>query len=120
MNIVHEDYRIVLHKYLNYYVILFKNYDRIEVYLSNIKYILKQNNYIGEVIFDLLLCNGKHNRLFIVNYDGKDFDKFIMVDSIDKKILILHNEYLQNNLRLLENSVLPKAQKFLIRKGRLI
>ena len=93
--------------------------------LSNLDIIekeLKNKKYNGEVFFDLLLSNGKSKNRFIeVTYNfGFDPSSFSELETISPFILELSKSFYENNLILIENSILTKVQKFLLTKGNFL
>lgn len=101
------------------YIIFSKSYvSPIEV-LESLEHELKEIRVKGKIIFDLLLSNGDSpDRYFEADFDGSQIDKksFRQVNSISNKVKQISNKYYYDRLNLLENSVLSKAQKFLIKK----
>ncbi|MBD5465504.1 MAG: hypothetical protein HDR22_06755 [Lachnospiraceae bacterium] len=81
---------------------------------------LEQKKYKGKVIFDFLLCNGlSSNRYMEIYFNGSTFDlktykNMACVDDVIKKAIF---SYYFQHLDNLEQSNLPNAQRFLIRKG---
>ena len=76
----------------------------------------------GEVLFDLLLSNGfASNRFLVAQFDGNKFDvnSFKAVESISPSIKEKAGEFYREHPEYLENSILPTAQKFLIKKGQI-
>lgn len=77
----------------------------------------------GIIVFELLLCNGiGENRYVKMCYDGVHFDMNSMeissqIDEDTKKIAL---NYYRENPIYIDNSILPDAQIFLIKKGECI
>lgn len=93
--------------------------------LSNLDMVeeeLKNKKYNGKVFFDLLLSNGKNKNRFIKAIYSSGFNKndFLEVETIPLKLLELSKSFYENNLNLIENSILTKSQKFLLSKGKLL
>lgn len=92
--------------------------------LSDLNIIEKELNkkqFNGEVCFDLLLSNGKDDRFIKANYNsGFDLSSFFPLKDISPSILELCKFFYEENLNLVDNSILTKAQKFLLRKGKLL
>jgi hypothetical protein len=81
---------------------------------------LMSKNYVGKVIIDLLICNGiAGNRFIEINFDGFTIDlRFItVVDSIDDEIREISSKFYKSNPTIVDNSILPKAHCYLIKKG---
>lgn len=77
----------------------------------------------GKVLFDLLLSNGvSSNRYLEANFDGKQFDysSFRSINEIDTEIKKESCEFYRKNKGLLENSILPNAYQYLIKKGKIL
>ena len=83
---------------------------------------LKQKNYKGEVIFDLLLTNGKsENRFLEAKYNyGFDQSSFIILENTYPWLLKLSKNFYESNLNLIDNSILTTLQKFLLIKGKFL
>lgn len=92
--------------------------------LKNIAEDLKSHFKVkGKVLFDLLLSNGvSSNRFMEAEFDGIAFNRtsFKTLQSVNKVIKEESSEFYQKNLEFVENSVLPNAHQFLIKKGKLI
>jgi hypothetical protein len=95
------------------------NYLRMEEYMNEVALFLKEKSFRGKVIFDLLLSNGNSfNRFIEVFFNGDNFDSktIKVINNIDDNIINKSLDFYNSHLSLLENSVLSKAQKFLIKK----
>lgn len=101
-------------------IILSKSSARIHDYLIEIQNILKKHNFKGQCIFDLLLSNGmdKNNRFFEARFNGIDFDltSFKNIKEINTYVEKISNSFYANNFDLIDNSILTKPQKFLLKK----
>ena len=101
-------------------IILSKNSARIHDYLIDIQNILKKHHYKGKCIFDLLLSNGidKNNRFFEAHFNGRYFDltSFKNIKEINTYVEKTSNSFYANNFDLIDNSILTKPQKFLLKK----
>lgn len=89
-------------------------------YLDEIASALAARNYTGRVVFDPLLANGQaSNRFLSARFDGRDFDRTsFAVVSKDLEVLRQTSlSFYHTHPELLENSVLPRATQFLIRKN---
>ena len=99
--------------------LVFSNsYVGLESYLSDLAKYFYEKKYVGNIIIDLLLSNGKSkNRYIQIYFDGDDFD-------LNSAKTLKANEMLKNkslnyyaeNPELLQNSVLNKSQAYLIKK----
>jgi len=100
------------------YIIFSKSYISPIEDIESLELDLQKIGAKGKIIFDLLLSNGDSpDRYFEADFDGRHLDRksFRQVNSISKKVKQISNKYYHNNLNLLKNSVLSKAQKFLIK-----
>jgi hypothetical protein len=82
-----------------------------------------KDNYIGKVIFDLLLTNGlSSNRFIEAQFDGAKFDKssFKSIKIIDDFIKAQLIEFYKNNVQYVDKSVLSQLHKFMLKKGKLL
>ena len=99
-------------------IIYSTNYLRLEEYIKDITMILQRNSYKGDVIFDLLLCNGySTNRFIKMLFDGASFKHKTceVIENIDISIRDLSFDFYSTNTQYLENSILSKVQIFLIK-----
>ena len=99
------------------YVVLATSYGNPIDELENIEDELKVKEYSGKVLFDLLLCNGMNSNRFVeIKFDGERFDlsSSIIVKNPNNSIKKGTHQYLKDKPALLENSVLPKAQRYII------
>ncbi len=84
---------------------------------------LKKSGAKGKVIFDLLLSHGNNpDRFYEASFDGEKIneDSLKAANSISKTIKKLSGNFYREQNQCLENSVLSKAQKFLLKRGQLI
>jgi hypothetical protein len=101
------------------YMIFSVDYHRIEDYISDLSTELSRKSYKGLVMFDLLLSNGMNQDRYVkAVFDGKKFLLQTMetVDTVDEKIKKVSSTFYQRKPEYLENSILSRAQKFLIRR----
>jgi hypothetical protein len=102
------------------YVVLATSYENPVDELDEIEYDLASKKYSGMVLFDLLLCNGMNsNRYIEMTFDGEHFDIFTSKvlknpSEITEKFI---NQYLKSKPLLIQNSVLPNAQRYLLQRG---
>ena len=99
------------------YVVLATSYINPIDELENIEEELKAKEYSGKVLFDLLLCNGMNSSRFVeIKFDGECFDlsSSTIIKNPNKSIKEGIHQYLKDKPVLLENSVLPKAQCYII------
>ncbi|MEK5428290.1 type II toxin-antitoxin system RnlB family antitoxin [Cytobacillus sp. FSL R7-0680] len=93
--------------------------------LEEIEDIEKELNsqFQGKVLFDLLLSNGlTSNRFLEAEFDGRKF-QYSSIKPVMNLDDLIKNEsihFYRENHDLLQNSVLPNAHKFLIKRGRLM
>ena len=116
-----REYEIKQHSKIGFIVYSTSYYSPTE-YIQNIEKVLRELNYIGSVYFDLLLSNGNNfNRYMKVNFDGKKFkNNFEIVSNPQLELKKESLKFYQNNFELLENSILSKPIKFMIKKGVVI
>ena len=77
----------------------------------------------GKILFDLLLSHGNiPDRFFEAIFDGDEIseDSLKSIESISEKIKEISSDFYHSQHDYLENSVLSKAQKFLIKKKALL
>ncbi|WP_208402057.1 type II toxin-antitoxin system RnlB family antitoxin [Halalkalibacterium halodurans] len=82
-----------------------------------------ESEFRGKVLFDLLLSNGlTSNRFLEAEFDGGKFQYTSIkpVGNLDNLIKKESITFYRENIDLLQNSVLPNAHKFLIKKGLLV
>ena len=100
------------------YVILATSYENPMDELENIEEELKAKEYSGKILFDLLLCNGMNSSRFVeIKFDGECFDLSSSITIKNPNNSIIKEgirQYLKDKPALLENSVLPEAQRYII------
>ena len=99
------------------YVILATSYENPIDELENIEDELEAKEYSGKVLFDLLLCNGMNSSRFVeIKFNGECFDlsSSITIKNPHNSIKEDIHQYFKDKPALLENSVLPKAQRYII------
>jgi hypothetical protein len=77
----------------------------------------------GKILFDLLLSHGNNpDRFYEASFDGEKIneDSLRSAKSVSKTIKKLSMGFYREQNQLLENSILSSAQKFLIKRDRLI
>lgn len=86
-------------------------------WLDSINDELAALNIRGSVIFDLLLVNGNGNRRYAkAKFDGHTLDIAKMQTVVvDPEVSAASYDYFHNNPHLLDNSILSKATKFMIK-----
>jgi len=92
-------------------------------YISTIEQDLIQKSYLGNVVFDLLLTNGNNfNRYLKAYFDGDRFnrDSYKIIDDPQHQLKKRSVDFYQKNITFLENSILSKPIKFMIKKGYMI
>ncbi|MDO9304702.1 MAG: type II toxin-antitoxin system RnlB family antitoxin [Sulfuricurvum sp.] len=91
--------------------------------ISKIEKELIKKSYKGNVFFDLLLSNGNNfNRYLKAYFDGNNFqkDSYVIIAEPQIELKKKSVEFYQRNIELLENSILSKPIKFMIKKGHAI
>ncbi len=100
-------------------IIYSTNYLRLEEYVNEVAFLLKEKSFKGKVIFDLLLSNGNSfNRYIEMLFDGDNFEikTTRIINDIDDNIINNSLDFYSSHESYLDNSVLSKSQKFLIKK----
>lgn len=101
-------------------MILSANSLRVDDYLFDVVKELKKIRFKGSVLFDLLLSNGPSlaDRFFSAFFDGKKFDisTFKNIKEIEIEAEKTSNSFYSTHLDLIDNSILTKPQKFLLKK----
>ena len=79
---------------------------------------LKQKEFVGEVMFDLLFCNGIANRYIEVHFNGSSFDiiKNRSLADVDADIKEAIYSFYMDNKNILKDSNLSAAEQFLLKK----
>lgn len=84
---------------------------------------LRQIGVHGKILFDLLLSHGNTpDRFFEAFFNGEKISEESLksMGSISKKIKEISLDFYHSQQHFLENSVLSKSQKFLIKKKRFL
>nr|WP_172635717.1 type II toxin-antitoxin system RnlB family antitoxin [Desulfobacter postgatei] len=84
---------------------------------------LMKEEYVGNILLDLLLSNGyDRDRFYEIFFDGKklNFQTLLNVTKVSEELKQVSGEYYSRNSEILDNSVLTKPQRFLIKKKRLL
>lgn len=72
-----------------------------------------------KIIFNYTLINGTHDNRYI-EYDNlksnKYYDCFTLIKDVDDKIKEISWDFFENNEKTVNDSIIPKALKFLIRQ----
>ena len=101
------------------FISLSVDYSRLDEYLNAIAEKLRESQYKGKIIFDLLISNGlSSDRFYEAYFDGYKFDlkSFVKKTDVPPSIIDISNNFYNNNLQFLENSVLTKPQKYMFKK----
>ncbi|MCK4260793.1 MAG: type II toxin-antitoxin system RnlB family antitoxin [Halanaerobiales bacterium] len=104
------------------YLILSTSYLNPLNYMNEIESCLN-DKYEGGILFDLLLSTGNSSNRFLEGFfDGVQFDlnSFKIVKLEDEEIKRESLRFFQENIWMLDNSVLTNINKFLIKKGKLV
>ena len=78
------------------------------------------DNFLGKILFDLLLSNGNSSNRFIeATFNGKAFDysSFKIPSNVDLKIKKLSSSYYSNNELFNNSAIVSDSFKFLLKKG---
>lgn len=86
---------------------------------------LEKAGFVGDVLVDGLLANGfSENRFTKVYFDGKHFDYVNSVDVVENvSVEVLNAVYtwfMEHEDVVDANAILPNAQRYLLKKGKLI
>ena len=84
---------------------------------------LREMNFRGVVLFDLILCNGVSPNRFIKSYfDGNSFSSsiFEIVNNIKDDVKLISSNFYKNNSDLIDKGVLSKPYSLLLKKGIVI
>jgi hypothetical protein len=84
---------------------------------------LKQIGVNGKILFDLLLSHGNTpDRFFEAFFNGEKISEESLksTEAISKKIKAISIDFYHSQQHFLENSVLSKTQKFLIRRKKFL
>lgn len=84
---------------------------------------LSDKNFNGEIIFDLLLCNGLNkNRYIKIYFDGNhlDIDSISIMHDISINTRKIITNFIQINDLLLGCHVLPSSHSYLIKSGNVV
>ena len=104
-----------------------KDYDYLIIATSSVSpldcvdTIIKQENLNNAtILFDLTLINGTNSNRYIQgkcnNGTFKSSD-FAVVDKIDQEIKSISTKFFTDNQVVVQHSVIPQTQKYLIKKG---
>lgn len=80
---------------------------------------LREMNFKGIVLFDLILCNGVSPNRFIKSYfDGNSFysNTFEIVNNIKDDVKLISSNFYKNNSDLIDKGVLSKPYSLLLKK----
>lgn len=110
-----------LHNQLYIAVVVGISYESPIMYLEDIEYELKNKEVNGKVLFDMLLHSGNGlDRFFEMNFNGNVFEddsaKTVRLERL-APIRKKSCEILTTNYEFVEDSILNKQQKQLIRHG---
>jgi len=74
---------------------------------------IKRKNYLGTVIFDLIVNNGLNNRFFEIPFDGSvlNIRELKKASSLNTKVLETANEYYKNNIDLIQSCYISRIEK---------
>jgi len=96
------------------------NYCRMDSYIQDLEFDLMKKEFTGNVIVDLLMSNGNSsNRYVKIPFNGEKFTvrSTSVLNDVPNKIKKLSFDFYSSHPEILDNGILNKAQKFLIRKG---
>lgn len=102
------------------YVVFATSYENPIDELEEIEDELFKKKYTGKVLFDLLLCNGMNNSRYMEMYFDGEYFEISTSRNLSEPSNIIEKyiyEYLKDKPSLIDCSVLPKAQQYLLKKG---
>ena len=112
---------IKLHSAPYNYLIIATNYRSSLSNLDDIKGVLEVDT--GKVLFDFMLINGNKKNRFVecevINSDCKK-NTFKLVEAVDEYVKKTSSKFFIEHKELVDNSVLPKALKYLITTGDVV
>ncbi|WP_376750489.1 MULTISPECIES: type II toxin-antitoxin system RnlB family antitoxin [Achromobacter] len=96
--------------------------ERPEVFLPKVERELKRKGYRGRVLVDTLACNGvSSRRFFVAVFDGETLSrssiKILPASKLDAVTERFCSLFYAKHSTSLENSVLTKAQQYLLRSS---
>lgn len=80
---------------------------------------LEEIKFKGNIIIDLLLCNGLTNRFFKTFFDGEfiDFNSIKADEEVELEVKKISRNFYMKNLELVDDSILPEAHKYIVKNG---
>lgn len=105
------------------YIVLSTSYMSPIEWVEELEACLMKEEYVGNILLDLLLSNGyDRDRFYEIFFDGKklNFQTLLNVTKVSEELKQVSGEYYSRNPEILDNSVLTKPQRFLIKKKRLL
>lgn len=116
-----EKYKIIKLENNKYdYLVIATAYENPLDYMDEIQSEINQDKV--KIIFDYTLINGLHDNRYIEfdNNQGKSyFDSFSIVKEVSDDISNISRDYFCENDKMLQDSIIPGALKFLI-KSRMV
>lgn len=88
--------------------------------ISTLQNQLEKHSCSGEVIIDLLLCNGvSDNRYVTMYFNGKNFDfsTLRVMPKVNDLITSISKSFYMCNKHLLTRGILPDAHRYIIEQG---
>lgn len=100
------------------YLIFSTGYWRLDESITELESIILGKRYKGKVLFDLLLANGTEDRYYEGVFNGKRFDykSIKYLHNVSRDIQAATSCFYLKHLDFLDNSVLPKAKKVVLKK----
>lgn len=94
-------------------IVFSRSANTVSDYMSDVAQALRERQYIGVIVFDLLLSNGMNDRYYSAYFNGSNFDlsSFSQYTEVSIDIKHVSNVYYRENIGLLRMSVLTKVQK---------
>lgn len=99
------------------WVVFSTNYERLDQYIEELLSELKSKNINNPILLDLLCSNGLNDRFYEISFEKYPIRSCEVSDSIYDYC----TNWYRNHKEVLENSILSKAQKFVLtRKSEMI
>lgn len=94
-------------------VVLINNSQRVNEFICELELYFAKENYIGNVIFDLLISNGTKNRFFTIPFSNGKFEirKIKKIEYPSDKVYNEANKHFSTNKNYLNNSILSRFEK---------
>lgn len=102
------------------YLVIAKNYESSLSNIIELEKHIKQDQ--ANILFDLIVKNGTNSNRFIEYKYQKNTSNpgsFAVVNAVSDNIKAITSKFLQKNQNLIDNSVLPKSLKYILKNNLL-